>query len=161
MNRSLRKKGVFLDLSADTLGWWILFIGVIFWMTVFLLTKTNVTYDIKEKSVYISDDDVLLTYLQTPVGNKNIADLAAEAYFGGNNQILKKEMNNILNSVYGKVKPVCWKLWAYSKGAENEKELASEECKGEKAEILDVRTTIPLQSKEVIELRLIVPGYKE
>lgn len=158
----MNKKAVFLQLPMDMWGWFIFFLGILFWIVLFTLTKTEITYEIQEKTVYLSNDGLLLTYLQTPVNsNENIADLITKTYFGEDPALLKKEINEILNSVYGRAKPVCWKLWYYDPpGSETETSLASEECTGEKSDLLDARTIIPLQNKKIIQVRLIVPGYK-
>lgn len=146
----------------DIWGWLIFVLGILVWMVLFTLTKVDVSYEIQEKTAYLSNDQILLTLLQTPASdNENIADLITKVYFGSDPVALKKELNDILNIVYGRAKPVCWKLWYYDPpGSEKETSLASEECTGEKSDILDARTIIPLQNKKIIELRLTVPGYK-
>ena len=158
----MNKRGFFLQLPTDIQGWFIFFVGILFWASFFAVLKTEFKYEIKEQITDLSNDDILLTYLQTPVDNsQNIADLITQAHFGNENDKLKKELNPILNSIYGKAKQVCWKLWYYEQDSKTEISLASEECTGESAEIFDARTIIPLQNKKPIEIRLIIPGYKE
>ena len=154
------KKAFFLQIPTDIQGWFIFFAGIILWAIVFAAIKTEVRYEITGQVAYLSNDDILLTYLQTPVANQNIADMITKVYFGASDEQLKTEMNIMLNSVYGRTKQVCWKLWGYEQGKETEISLASEKCAGESADILDARTAIPLQNKKPIEIRLIIPGYK-
>ena len=158
----MNKKGVFLQFPLDVWGWFVFFLGLLVWIILFTLVKTDFAAEIQEKEVYLSNDQLLLNYLQTPVNNnENIADLITKAYFEQDTGLLKKELNEILNSVYGRAEPVCWRLWYYQPlGSEKETSLVSEECTGEKSEILDARTIIPIQNGEIIEVRLIVPGYK-
>lgn len=154
----MNKKAVFMGLMTDIWGWFILFLGIIFWIMVFMLLGHDVTYEIKGETAYLTDNGQFLTFLRTPVDDLIIADLIVGAYETGENERLKTELNNILNSIYGRAKPVCWKLWYYE---DNDKKLlAEEECK-KKENIFDARTTIPLHNPESIDIRLNVLGYKE
>ena len=158
----MNKKGFFIQFWLDIYGWLILGIGLLFWLVMFAFFKPNITYEIGEATPYITDDATLLTYLRTPSGDgRIIADLAGEVYFGSSSDKLNNELNTVLNSVYGIAKPVCWKLWYYEGSSTEEKVLAKEECNGEKRDLFDGETIIPLQNKQAIKLRLIVPGYKE
>ena len=158
------KKGFFIQFITDAYGMLIFAIGMLFWAAIFVFFKPQITFEIAEETPYISNDALLLTYLRTPIDDtKNLADLITETYFGTPPDQLTLKLNQILNSAYrrGEAKPVCWRLWYYDPPeSEAEKVLAKEECTGEKRELLDATTTIPLQNKKPIRLRLIVPGYK-
>lgn len=154
----MNKKAVFLGMMTDFWGFIILFLGLILWVAVFMLFRHNIAYEIKGETAYLSDNSQFLTFLRVPVGNRNIADLIVKTYETGDDVILKVELNNILNSIYGRAKPVCWKLWYYE--SDDKKLLAEEGCK-KKKELFDARTTIPLHNLEVLDVRLSVLGYKK
>ena len=147
-----------MGLMTDVWGWFILFIGIIFWIMVFVLFKHNVAYEIEGETAYLKDNGQFLTFLNSPSDNTNIADLISRAYETGDNGILNGELNNLLNSIYGRAKHVCWKLWYYE--GEDKKLLAEEDCETRK-NIFDARTTIPLHNSDVMDIRLNVLGYKE
>lgn len=158
----MNKKGFFIQFYLDAKGWLIFTIGMLFWLVLFALFKPDITYEIAEETPYLSDESILLTYLRAPIENKsNVADLITDVYFGAPPDKLILELNKMLNGVYGTAKPVCWRLWYYDPPESTaEKSMAKENCTGEKRELLDVSTTIPLQNKKPIRVRLIVPGYK-
>lgn len=123
-----------------------------------MLFKQNITYEIKGETAYLTDNGQFLTFLSVPVDNENIADLIALAYATGDSSRLKTELNIILNSIYGRARPVCWKLWYYK--TDDKELLAEEDCKNKK-QLFDAKTTIPLHNSEILDVRLNVLGYKE
>ena len=153
MNKAMRnsKKAFFMQLPTDIQGWFIFFVGILFWTAIFAAIKTDVKYEINQVESNLEGSDIFINILRTPVQNKNIADLAAEVYLGGDNNILLKEINESLNLVYGIAEPVCWTLTA------GEKILAKVECTT-KEEIFDAKTKIPLQNNKLIEIELKVIG---
>lgn len=156
------KKGFFMSLVIDMWGWFIFFLGILFWLFIFMALSKGITYEIQEKTAYLSDDSILLAYLRTPVTEKeNIADLIVTAYRGANKEKLKEELNKILNQVYGRAKPVCWKLWYYEK--DSKKLLVEEECGSEKNELFNAETIMPLpynMEDKAIKIKLVILGYK-
>ena len=156
------KKGFFMSLVTDMWGWFIFFLGILFWLFIFMVLSKGITYEIQEKTAYLSDDGILLAYLRTSVTEKeNIADLIVAAYQGADKEKLKEELNKILNHVYGRAKPVCWKLWYYEK--DSKKLLVEEECGSEKNELFDAETIMPLpyhQEDKTIKIKLVILGYK-
>ena len=89
--------------------------------------------------------------LDEPTGSTTIADSITQVYFGESPDKLQEELNQILNSVYGRADPVCWKLWYYDPPENNEeKVLVKEECTGEKKDLLHATTIIPLPNKKPI-----------
>ena len=156
------KKGFFMSLVTDMWGWFIFFLGILFWLFIFMVLSKGITYEIQEKTAYLSDDGILLAYLRTPVTEKeNIADLIVAAYQGADKEKLKEELNKILNHVYGRAKPVCWKLWYYER--DSKKLLVEEECGSEKNELFDAEAIMPLPHNlkdKKIKIKLAVLGYK-
>lgn len=153
------KKGFFMGMFTDIIGWFILFLGIAVWSVAFFISNTTVSYQIKEQSTYLNNEGILLNYLITPVGEGNLADLIIMVYNGGDKIKLINELDPILNKIYGKTKDVCWKLWYYTE--ENEKELlAGTEC-SKKTNFFDAETVIPTEQGNKLKIKLNVPGYKK
>jgi len=152
------KKGFFMGLFTDIIGWFILFLGVVLWAIVFFISNTTVSYQIKEQSAYLNNEGILLNYLTSPTEEGNIADLIIQVYGGEEPTKLVNELDYILNQVYGKSGDICWKLWYYQEN--NDKELlVGTEC-GKKTNFFDAETIIPTPEGDKIKIKLNVPGYK-
>ena len=145
-----------MGLMTDIWGWIILFLGLLFWFTFFMLVKNNITYEIKGESTHIIANNQLLTLLRTPVNEGNVASLIAAAYETGETTQLTLELNSLFNSIYDK--HVCWKLWYYE---DDDKEILAEEDCQKKKQLFDAKATIPLHNSEILDIRLNVLGYKE
>ena len=109
----MNKKAVFLGLMADIWGWIIFFLGVLFWIMIYMLFSNNITSELTGESAYLNDNAQIISFLQTHTDNGILADLIALTYHTKQDTQLKPAMNTVLNSIYGRAKPVCWSLWYY------------------------------------------------
>jgi len=155
----VNKKAIFFGFILDLWGWIFFILGVLFWILIFTVTKESVTFEVSAVP-YTADDVVMFSYLKTPVSDGVILDTIFNAYRYDDKAQLSTAINKSLNLVYGRAKPVCWKLWYYEA---DEKELLVGESCGETAELFDKELIVPLPynpDKKNIKIRLTVPGYK-
>lgn len=157
----MNKKGFFLGTMVDIYGWLIFILGILIWLVAFSWAfGGGSAYTINEKPININNDEVLLTYLRSPIENQDydLIDLLTMVYEGNENKdLLKEEINLLFAKVYID-KPACWNLWYYV-GKEKEL-LINEKCKGETKLLLDADTIIPLTNGKNLKIRLTIPGYK-
>ncbi len=152
----MNKKAFFLGLFADMLGWLIFFLGIAVWF-IFTISPNALKYDISSHGAYLEDKTVLINILETPVtGNTNVGDEILLSIFNGETQV-KGEIDQILNSIYGRANKVCWGLWYYE--GDERKSLMGVDCI--KKEILyEGETLLPASlDSDPIKIRLAVLGY--
>ncbi len=148
-----------MGLFTDIMGWFILFLVVTLWAVAFVVSDAIISYQIKEQSVYLNNEGILLNYLTSPVEEGNIADLMVMAYNGEDKTKLVNELDTILNKIYGKSGDICWKLWYYTEN-NKKKLLVGTEC-GKKTNFFDAETVIPTPNGDKLKIKLNVPGYKK
>ena len=147
----MNKKGKFLGLVSDFIGWFILFLVGATFFILFSFSSGKIVVDIHGEK--FAAEDTMLTILRTPVNNYNVADGIVMLANGQTDTATIETIDKILNSIYGQANKVCWGLW------NADILLHAVDCKGEKEEIFEGSATIP--SPNPIDIRLAVLGYRE
>ena len=160
----MNKRGFFLGTMLDMYGWFIFILEIVIWGFVFYWSfGGGSVYTISGDQNVVSDDEILLNYLRTPIEDRkyDLVDLVMLVYEGKKDKVsLKNEINAILDKVYAGKKTVCWNLWYYEDDASKKELLVNEECKGKTKLLFDASTVLPLMDKNQIKIRLTIPGYR-
>lgn len=158
----------------DMWGWLFYVVGMIIWTILFTISFSSTTMELSP-SGYIGEQITLVTLLRTPTSDGLLlADdivRAASGDMGEQSQPVappaftgaatwepstemgetQKRIDQLLNSIYGQARSVCWGLWA------DERLVMQVSCE-DKVPLLDERAILPTAGTP-IRIRLAVLGY--
>lgn len=154
----MNKKGLFLSFPTDLIAIFILVLGFVFWLIIFMFIKTGVVSEIGEETGYVKDTNIVNIF-KTRANNINLGEMLGKSYLEDDYSEVQAEIDKILNYVYGRAAKVCWLL-----AIENDIKIKVK-CKTELEEpLLDSSLLMPIyysNNKKIIDVNLKVPGYAE
>lgn len=152
------KKGFFMGLPADVVGWFLFFLSILSWGLIFGVVRADITFKLDAQHTPSFQDLAFINILRTPFQDTTIVQLVIEAHQQQKKDRLELALDQALNTIYGDPYPVCWKLWYYD--AQDTKQLlAGTGCKATK-QLFSGKTVIPLPDTSHLRLELAIPGLK-
>ncbi|MBN1501916.1 hypothetical protein JW930_00090 [Candidatus Woesearchaeota archaeon] len=152
------KKGLIFAAFTDLMGWLLLLLGIFIWMIILVFNNERTEYRVTERIDYLSNKEILINILRTPVRQDiTYSDILSEAYLTGETDAVRAYTQYLLDeSFFGSMRSVCWNIYI------DDRRFINENC-GETVEraFFDAETYLPLPNRQVVKVRLEVPGFIE
>jgi hypothetical protein len=150
----MNKKGVIWEEMADLLlGGMLLFVTFSGYLLIQGLNQERVDSFIQEKVSYINQGEILSSFLGANINETmTFQDMLTSAYIN-KDKVDEEKLDLFFENIYSS--KVCWKL--FKEGHEWAKK---NKCKNEE-DILNANISMPLPTKEVINIKLLIEGYAE